>query len=79
MPLICKRPDVRLLNNRIWPPFTPKSWAGTQESKIQFFKRENDKVVEAKNANKSRTIGVRLTLKEYEQIKKNGRPAYAGN
>jgi hypothetical protein len=70
LPLISKRPDVRLLNNRIWPTFTPKSWAGTQESKIQFFKRENDKVMEAKNANKSRTIGVRLTLKEYEQIKK---------
>jgi len=29
LPPFRNRPDVRLLNNRIWPPFTPKSWAGT--------------------------------------------------
>ena len=34
------------------------------------FKRENDKVMEAKNSNRSRIIGLRLTLKEYEQIEK---------
>jgi len=28
LPLSRNRQDVRLLNNRILPPFTPKSWAG---------------------------------------------------
>lgn len=36
----------------------------------RIFKRENDKVMEAKNSNRSRIIGLRLTLKEYEQVEK---------
>ncbi len=28
LPLFSNRPDVRLFNNRLWPPITPKSWAG---------------------------------------------------
>ena len=36
-------------------------------------KRENDTVMEAKNSNRSRIIGLRLTPKEYEQVEKKWR------
>ncbi len=36
----------------------------------RIFKRENDKVMEQEKTNRSRIIGLRLTLKEYEQIEK---------
>jgi hypothetical protein len=36
----------------------------------RIFKRENDKVMEQEKANRTRIIGLRLTLKEYEQIEK---------
>jgi MobC-like protein len=36
----------------------------------RIFKRENDKVMRVKNLSRSRIIGLRLTLKEYEQLEK---------
>jgi len=36
----------------------------------RIFKRENDKVMEQEKTNRTRIIGLRLTLKEYEQIEK---------
>ena len=38
LPLFSKRPDVRLYHNRIWPPSTPKSWAGDDEMLNRFNK-----------------------------------------
>jgi len=36
LPLFSNRPDERLLNNRIWLPFTRNSWAGLLKCENEF-------------------------------------------
>ena len=67
LPLSRNRPDVRLLNNRIWPPLL-QSRGRAGEKKKTFVDSENDKVMSEQNNNRNKWLHLRLKPDEYEKI-----------
>ncbi len=75
LPPSCNRQDVRLLNNRILPH--PSEVVAVDKNDEKYQNNLKTKGMEKDSSLRKRIIGLRLTLKEYEQIEKQCRKSTA--